>query len=341
MNQKSVKSCLHISSRTICKIIAVFSIFFWASCNSQSNNTSAQNIKQQTTGTEYKWTELTANAAFPKGYNFQILTVRDTLWALHHEGAWFSTDGKNWTKSPLTNIIKNNGFLDYVWFKDALYGLGTFDGNIEHDNLNTQIAKTMNFKDWQILSINSNLPKRFFYHPFVFKNKIWVIGGTDGKTIYSDAWTSEDAIHWTKIADNLPFGNKPSWNGQHFIIFKKSLFRFDNDVWVSKDGLNWDKVIDKIAKEPISGYSPIIYDDKIWLIGCNRDGVFSSEVTYSNDGRIWKAEKASWTPRGGATTCIYKGKVFMTGGKYGGLTKDGRTTEFVYSNDVWTFEKKE
>ncbi len=37
--------------------------------------------------------------------------------------------------------------------------------------------------------------------------------------------------------------------------------------------------------------------------------------------------------------CI-KGKVFMTGGKYGGFAKDGRTTESVYSYDVWTMEKR-
>lgn len=216
--------------------------------------------------------------------------------------------------------------------------MGTFDGNIEHFTVTTQIAKTINFKNWQILSANSNLPKRFFYHPFVFKNKIWVVGGTDGKVIYSDAWTSDDAVNWTKVADNLPFGNKPSWNGQQFIIFKNLLYRLDDDVWVSADGLTWDKVTDHIAREPIFGYSPIIYDGKIWLIDCNRDGVFSSEVIYSDDGKNWKAEKAPWTPRGGATTCIFKNQLVMTGGKYGGLTNNGTTTEFVYSNDVWALQ---
>src|SRR5439155_20246519 len=42
---------------------------------------------------EYKWIQITDNAAFPKSYNFQLFSIRDTLWALHHAGTWFSTDG--------------------------------------------------------------------------------------------------------------------------------------------------------------------------------------------------------------------------------------------------------
>jgi hypothetical protein len=63
-------------------------------------------------------------------------------------------------------------------------------------------------------------------------------------------------------------------------------------------------------------------------------------VLVSENGKTWITQAAPWTPRGAATACVHKGKVYMTGGKYGGLTKDGRTTEFVYSNDVWTLEKQ-
>lgn len=73
-----------------------------------------ETVHADTSNGKYVWTELTDKAAFPKGYNFQLFSVKDTLWALHHTGTWFSIDGKQWTKNTLTNIIKNNGFLDYV-----------------------------------------------------------------------------------------------------------------------------------------------------------------------------------------------------------------------------------
>ncbi len=114
----------------------------------------------------------------------------------------------------------------------------------------------------------------------------------------------------------------------------------NNDVWSSDDGMDWTKATDKIANENIFGYSSIVYDNQIWLIGCNRDGVFQSQVLVSKDAKTWITKDALWSPRGAAATCVYKGKIFMTCGKYGGFAKDGRTTEFVYSNDVWTLEKQ-
>jgi hypothetical protein len=103
--------------------------------------------------------------------------------------------------------------------------------------------------------------------------------------------------------------------------------------------MNWSKVTDGLAKENIFGYSAVVYDNKIWLLGCNRDGVFQSQVLVSEDGITWITESAPWTARGAATACIHKGKIVLTGGKYGGMPGDGVTTEFVYNNDVWSLEQ--
>src|SRR5207342_3806377 len=86
----------------------------------------------------------------------------------------------------------------------------------------------------------------------------------------------------------------------------------------------------------IFGYAPVVFDDKMWLIGCNRNGQFSSQVLYSEDGINWKGQTAPWTPRGGAAAAVIMDKIIMTGGKYGG-THD--KPEFGYSNDVWEMGK--
>jgi len=264
------------------------------------------------------------------------------LWAMHHAGIWFSLDGKAWKKSSLTNILKNNAFLDYVWFNNALYSIGTFEGNVERYKFTSSIHRTYDMKNWETIATESNLPKRFFYHPFVFKDKLWIIGGNDGSNnfdgsgIFSDIWNSTDGVKWVKQGDNMPFGKREH---SQFVVFKDKMYMLNNDVWASNDGMNWSKVVDRLARETIFGYAPVVYDNQIWLLGCNRDGIFQSQVLVSKDGMAWETKDAPWTPRGAATACIYKGKIFMTGGKYGGLTKDGRTTEFVYSNDVWTLGK--
>ena len=284
---------------------------------------------------QYQWSRVIEHAPFSGSYNFQMFSIRDTLRVIHSEGTWFSVDGKKWNHSPLSNIVTNQGFLDYVFFKGSLFGLGTFAGNIEHFTQTTAIHVTTDMKNWKLLANESSLPKRFFYHPFVFKDKIWIIGGSDGTQEFSDAWNSADGVHWKKIAESLPFGRRQNCQ---FVHFKGKLFMLSNDVWSSTDGIRWTIECERLANEEISGYTTVVYDDKIWLLGCSRNNVFKSEILVSADGKTWIPQRAPWSPRGGAAACVYNGKIFMTGGKYGGFNNG--QTEFVYSNDVWMMGKK-
>ncbi|MBK9109362.1 MAG: hypothetical protein IPM92_13585 [Saprospiraceae bacterium] len=119
----------------------------------------------------YSWQLVLKEAKFRKSYNFQMFAHRDTLYVIHPDGAFASTDGKNWTNTGLTDIIGNQAFLDYVYFNNAIYALGNFKGNIEQYQMRPQIARSRDFKSWEILAINSNLPKRFFIIHLCFKIK--------------------------------------------------------------------------------------------------------------------------------------------------------------------------
>ena len=263
-----------------------------------------------------------------------MFSLRDTLWTFHPDGNWFSTDGVSWTKSSLPNAIYNLAFLDYILFNDVMYGLGHFEGNIEHFSLRPEIYYSGNMKHWDSIGSNSNLPQRFFYHPFVFDNKIWLIGGEDKNMKYADIWNSGDAIQWTKQKDNADVARK---GGSLVVTLKGKLYLLNNEVWSSTDGLNWQKETDEIVKgQEIFGYSAQVMDDKIWLLGCNRNGQFTSQVLVSADGKHWEGMDAPWSPRGGIAATVHKGKIYMTGGKYGG-TRD--MPDFRYSNDVWVLEK--
>lgn len=315
-------------------IISILLLSF--SCETTSNENAVPTINTATvkTNINYTWTKLLDSAIWEKNYNFQMLSINDTLWTFHPDGNWHSTDGKMWTKSVLTNPIWNHAFLDYVYFKGAVFGLGYLKGNIESYIFKPEIYKTVDRKNWTTISITSNLPHRFFYHPFVFDSKIWIIGGEDKNTKYNDIWNSEDGITWVKQKDNLPFGKRSnSW----IVTLNNTLYLLNNDVWSSKDGINWQKVTAEIVNgEQIFGYAAVVFDEKIWLIGCDRNGEFSSQVLFSSDGKNWQADNAPWLPRGGIAATVHKGKIYMTGGKYGGTIDN---PDFRYDNDVWILEK--
>jgi len=322
----------------IAALLLLFTGYSFISYNhsSQTSLMHLAGLSRHETLQGYKWTKHIENAPFQKSYNFQMFSIRDTLWAFHPAGNWFSLNGKDWTKSVLPNSIYNLAFLDYIVFNNAVLGLGHFEGNIEHFKLTTEIYETTDMKSWTELSKESNLPKRFFYHPFVFNNKIWIIGGSDGNDSFADIWNSDDGVNWIKRADNMPFGKR---DGSQFVIYKNKVYMINNDVWSSEDGLNWTLETKELVKgETIHGSAAVVFEDKIWLLGCNRNGTFKSEILTSENGKAWTAQRAPWSPRGGIAACVYHGEIFMTGGKYGGPGIAGQT-EFVYSNDVWSLRK--
>src|SRR6478735_7944699 len=101
---------------------------FWACSNQSTDNLKAQ-IENHgiADDTSYVWTKLLDSADWKKSYNFQMLSLRDTLWTFHQDGNWFSINGVNWRKSSLPNSIYNLAFLDYVSFRNVVYGLGHFE----------------------------------------------------------------------------------------------------------------------------------------------------------------------------------------------------------------------
>lgn len=282
----------------------------------------------------YGWTKTLDAGPWKKSYNFQLFSHRDTLWVFHPDGTWFSTDGRRWSKSPLPNAIDNLAFLDYVLFNNTVMGIGHFSGNSERYAFQPTIYQTHDMKHWNRVT-SSSLPPRFFYHPFVFQNKLWFIGGEDKQTQFADIWNSPDGVHWQRVNDNLPFGRRSQ---SQVVTLNNRLYLLNNDVWSSADGLNWQLETPEIVKgSAIFGYAAVVLDGQIWLLGCNRNGQFNSQVLVSSDGRTWHEQNAPWSPRGGIAACTHRGKIYMTGGKYGG--QDIAHPTFVYSNDVWALTR--
>lgn len=291
---------------------------------------------------QYAWTKVVDAAPFKGAYNFPVFTVGNEMWAFHHEGNWRSTDGKAWTKSELPASGLNSGYQKYVLFNNAVYALGTMEGNYTNMRLTSRIMRTSDFKSWQVLAETSELPSRVFYGALVFKDKIWLFGGYDGKSYYNDVWNSSDGVHWSRVSEHA------QWSARLVnvaAVFKDRIWiiggglidgeptdgRAEREVWSSADGINWTRATDGFPH--IWGASPIVYDGRLWLVGSNRDGQFTRAVLISDDGINWREQTAPWSPRGGAATWIFDNKLYMTGGKFS-VTENGNI-RFIYSNDVW------
>lgn len=304
--------------------------------------------KSKAATSEYVWENVTEKAEFPQGYNYPVYVLNDGNLLALNNGGWLSKDGKHWTKTELPESGLNPAYQKFVQFDGAIYALGSMRGNYTGFTISTKISRTKDGKSWETVAEKSNLPKRVFYGAVVFKNKIWLVGGYDGKKYYNDVWNSDNGVNWTRIAEKtswsprntsvIAFKNKMLLMGGGVIDGDKEINQNSGDeFWISDDGANW--TLTEAQPKKKRGGTPIVFDGKLWFVGANRSGnAFDSGVLFSEDGTNWKEMNAPWSPRGGAVVWIFNDKLYMTGGKYS-FTKNGEIT-FVYSNDVWAMKRK-
>jgi hypothetical protein len=291
----------------------------------------------------YQWERLTEAAAFPKGYNFPVHVAADGRFvALRSEGSYESRDGKTWTKSALPFNGLNSAYLAYVQHGGETWSFGKLNGNYLKFSIDPMVERTTEYRRWERLGSSATLPKVIFYAAVSFDGALWILGGYDGKAGSKGVWRSVDGLTWTRMSD-------PPWSarsGSKAIVFKNRLFLIGggtvdgpnaNDVWSTADGRAWRLETASIAPQAPVGYSPAVFDGKLWLVGANRSGTFAAGMLVSDDGRLWEAVEAPWSPRGGAAAWTHDGALYMTGGKYS-TEKNGETV-FVYSNDVWRMTK--
>jgi hypothetical protein len=296
---------------------------------------------------EYQWTREKDTAAFEGSYNFPVFVVHGEMWAFHPRGGWSSRDGRTWVRSALPASGLNSGYQHYVLFHDAVYALGTMTGNYLDLHLTSRIARTRDFKRWEVVANESNLPPRVFYGAVVFQDKMWLLGGYDGRTYYDDVWNSADGVHWTRVAehagwtprtaDMVPVFKNRIWVIGGGVIDGEREPNPDSkrEVWSSADGVHWDKSPNRSGDA--WGGAPIVYDDQLWLVAANRNSTFAPSFLVTSDGASWREGSAPWSPRGAPAVWLFDGKLFMAGGKYSVM--ENGTQRFIYRNDVWSMSR--
>ena len=152
---------------------------------------------------------------------------------------------------------------------------------------------------------------------------------------FDDLWSSSDAIHWQKEADHLPFGKR---SGSQVLTFHGKLYLLDSDVWVSEDALHWQQ----LTPEILPGQQ--LLGTRRWSL-IKKSGCWDAIEMACFPTRCCTAKMAKLANPGctvvapwGVAAAVFKDKVYLTGGKYGGTPEH---TEFRYDNDLWVMERSD
>lgn len=288
----------------------------------------------------YRWERLTEHAAFPGSYNFPVVVASDRRFmALHPEGTWESRNGVAWTKSALPQSGMSAAFMKYVVHEGATYALGKHTGQGLSTTVDPVIQRTSDFRSWEQVGRSATMPKRFFFGAESFGGWIYMVGGRTGLLQDAGLWRSRDGMTWEKLR-STPFGAR---DRPQVVVFKNRVWIIGGGgrgaVWSSADGLEWREEARALSQPEPFGYSAIVFDDRLWLVGANRSGGFSNEMLVSENGRTWTAVSAPWSPRGAPAVWTDGEALYVTGGKFSRPLPGGEH-EFIYSNDVWKMTRR-
>ena len=337
---------------TIGKIIAVILLL---SCTHKTDNAlMLQAISDTIPGTPaYIWKQDLpfGSGSFPEEYKpgtfplglSPVQGIDGKLWMLWHKYAWSSVDGLTWTGNSKTDWGERIS-TSIVYFQNKLWMTGGM--RYKERKFMNDIWSSSDGKTW-VNAGNAGWSPRKGHTVTVFKEKLWLFGGADGiasditpNKFLDDIWSSTDGLHWNLVTNAAPW---PAVDNPNVVVKNDTMFLLGGNgyagVWKSGDGINWEQLKNEAEWKPRFFYGALVYDQKMWVFGgndtsSNHNLAAQNDVWFSENGKDWQMQvkHAPWTVRSGATSIVFKDKLWIYSGKHTG-------GKYNWGGDIWTMRK--
>ena len=250
---------------------------------------------------------------------------------------------------------RNGAFVDFT--NPQIYTVTAVDGASKN------YLVTVKKSPWREILKNGEAPfiGRDLHKMFVFRDKLWLLGGTTGIGWVKEVWNTEDGRNWNPVNLNADWGEYK--RGPVHVVFKDKLWAMggygyvheppyfgwtpgeaDMGIYSSSDGIHWDKHTDVAPWG--KRYQPALveFNDKLWLMGGTKDLYFATaaynDIWSSEDGINWvrEVEHAAWQGRAAINQAcvVFNGALYLAGG---GIIGEYATASpqniLIEYNDVW------
>jgi hypothetical protein len=302
-------------------------IFFLSACSDRGTT----HLKQasEADSVMYNWIKLADTTGFSPSSHVQFMNIRDTVWAVHPNGIYFSIDGISFQPSSLTTEMTRSSFSDVIFFNNKLIAFGKHLTTLGKSTSSIITFESTDLRHWT--ATPSNLPISDRYRPVVFNGRLWIFTGNESTKRNLQAWNSSDGIRWNKIADSLAF---PAGEHQLMFVFRKKLIALSTGCMQSEDGIHW-RNLDCKSAPAIEGRTPIIFNDKIWLFGSVPSAKETPGVVYSADGKTWDSMTSPWIKRSNPAACVFRAAILLSSGDHRKVSGTSHLDSLL--NDVWQF----
>lgn len=303
------------------------------------------------------WVRVTEKAPWQPRDSQGEAVFRNQLWIL---GGWFdsfhapprdvwsSPDGKSWKQVTAEAPWKHSDLPMTLVHRDRLWQFGGwYNGRLPDHEASSQVWSTADGQTWELATDQPGWTPRIAAGAVVFKNKMWVLGGTenyyfgDEKSPRNDVWCSEDGKTWQQKTASAPWSprayHQAAVLGDRMYVMgggnyvPEPLYHAKNDVWCSEDGEHWEQLTEHAPWSPRLWFSAVVYREHLWVLGgwSNHPSKNWGDVWYSKDGKEWRQLKSnvSWKERHEHSAFVFQDKLWLAGGHAQPL-----------SSEVWTLE---
>ncbi|MCA9176103.1 MAG: galactose oxidase [Planctomycetales bacterium] len=257
---------------------------------------------------------------------------------------WSSANGKDWTLATKQAPWKHSDLPMSVTFKDRMWMMGGwYNGRLEGHSATNQVWHSTNGKDWELATSAAGWTPRIAAAVAVFRDRIWILGGTenyyfgDDNSLRNDVWHSADGNQWKQATAAAPWSprayHQAAVLGNRLYVFGGGNYvpRYQafNDVWSTDDGENWRRETAAAPWSPRLWFSSAVYRDRMWVLGgwSNQPARNWGDAWYSSDGKHWEQlqlKAPGWKERHELSAFVFRDQLWVAGGHAQPL-----------SNEVW------
>lgn len=303
----------------------------------------------------YNWVKVTPHAQWQPRDSQGELVHDDKLWifggwfnsyAAPPRDVWNSVDGKNWKQVEKKAPWKHSDLSMSVTFKKKMWFMGGwYNGRLKGHSAGNEVWSSTDGSKWEQATSKAEWTPRCAATLVNFKNKMWILGGTENyyfgneKSLKNDVWNSTDGKKWNLAIINAgwsprAFHQSVVHDGKIWVMGGGNYtpkYKAHNDVWNSADGIHWKQVTKSAPWNARLWFSSVVYREHIWVIGgwSNNPGKNWGDVWYSKNGKDWTQLKSNitWKERHEISAFVFQDKIWIAGGHAKPL-----------SNEVWSLQ---
>lgn len=283
------------------------------------------------------WVCVTEKAEWEPRDSMGEFVYQDQLWLL---GGWFtpetpnprdvwkSRDGRTWTcvlseapwvHSDLSVALVHDGRM---WLMGGRRLPGT--------DVSNQVWWSTDGAAWTLVGAAGWSP-RVSPSFAVFRDRMWVLGGTGSfydhspAMVRNDVWSSPDGREWELVTPSAGWSARAHAQA---VVFRDQLWLLGgglwhpehearNDVWRSDDGERWSQVTPAAPWGPRLWFSSVVYRDRLWVIGgWSKEHGNYGDVWFTEDGVDWTELKSAviWRKRHELSAYVFQDKIWVAGG---------------------------